>query len=342
MKIVNKFSLEGADNLSQDKLIQYRKLMSKLYKEIQEKNKSGKCLLCDEEVAGFCNSHSLPRFVLEKISENGIVETSTSPLELNFLPDKKGVKIAGTFHNICRKCDGVFFQKYEAPNNLSQVGLNAEVINLIALKCLLSQLYKKKTASEFGKFFPMMNMTSASQFDISEISNDIKKIKRNLHKNNFTVIVDESLDYVVPIAIQDSFALGVDLKGETINNLYSTSEKYKVISLYLSIFPLGSSSRIIAFYESSSKRYRQFSKQMRQLSLEERLAVINYIAFTYSDSVFLSAEASARIKEDKELCYAIGTLGRNPFDVSEENYKATFSLNEAFKCKNLLSKEFAK
>ena len=81
-----------------------RKAYSDIYKEARERAKPTKCLICGKELNSFCNSHSLPKFVLKQIADNGKILTghafSSHPIN-----DEFGVNNALTFQLICDECD---------------------------------------------------------------------------------------------------------------------------------------------------------------------------------------------------------------------------------------------
>jgi len=328
-------------NLDKLDLIEFKKIFSKINKEVVAEAKNKTCALCNKEVNSFCNSHSLPTFILKKISKNGQIYTSTSPLNTNILYSEQGVNNAGTFHNICPECDKTVFQRYENIENLSRPEASNEILNLIALKSLLRQLHAKQRGAAFGSMIPETNVSSINNLDILENRRDIEKIKNNLHKEHFTIIIDEVLDYVVPLAIQDCYAIGVDLKNNIINDLYSLSRRYTVPLLYVSIFPLQTITRIIVFYDKSSKRYRQLSRQIRMLELEQQLALINYTVFKHSESVFLTEKARDLIKKDTILCDAISIISDILASKSQPAFIKAFSLSCAQDCTNLLAKKHA-
>ena len=75
-------------------------------------NSKKECLICGKTINGFCKSHSLPKFVLERISSEGMVRTGKT-FQSDSHIDKQGKKNTLVFYNLCKECDGIFFQEYE-------------------------------------------------------------------------------------------------------------------------------------------------------------------------------------------------------------------------------------
>ena len=53
--------------------------------------------------------------------------------------------------------------------------------------------------------------------------------------------------------------------------------------------------------DSQNRRYRKFNKQFKCLSDEEKLKILNYIIFLYSEDIFFSKEIKEVIENSKEL-----------------------------------------
>ena len=49
------------------------------------------------------------------------------------------------------------------------------------------------------------------------------------------------------------------------------------------------------FSEKSEKRYREFFKKFQQYKVHDKLGIINYIIFLYSENFFLSPQIDKRI-----------------------------------------------
>lgn len=86
--------------------------MSRNQKSCQTANR--KCLLCGKNINGFCNSHSVPRMILQQIADQGwVLKTDVSINPSKETERGYGLKRAGTFHLICSECDKKCFLDYE-------------------------------------------------------------------------------------------------------------------------------------------------------------------------------------------------------------------------------------
>ena len=53
-----------------------KRKMNDMRRKAQEISKLDHCLICKKKITSFCNSHSLPQFVLKKIANNGMIYNS--------------------------------------------------------------------------------------------------------------------------------------------------------------------------------------------------------------------------------------------------------------------------
>ncbi|MSS59530.1 hypothetical protein FYJ51_11565 [Erysipelotrichaceae bacterium Oil+RF-744-GAM-WT-6] len=82
-----------------------KKRMNILQKKARDRAKPDRCILCGQKHTSFCNSHSVPQMVLNKIGKNGQIVQSNAIFGLEILKDTDGINRSGTFHIICRECD---------------------------------------------------------------------------------------------------------------------------------------------------------------------------------------------------------------------------------------------
>lgn len=122
----------NTDDLSNDQLIDARKMIGQLVKQAKAQAKHETCLICGQKLP-FCNSHTVPQFCLKNIADNGKVNLFNALLGTELLSSDSGVKNSGTFHIICRQCDGTIFQDYENPQAYSETP-SSKILNQIALK----------------------------------------------------------------------------------------------------------------------------------------------------------------------------------------------------------------
>lgn len=99
--------------------VELRKMSQKYMRQAQSEAKSDHCLLCGKPMTSFCNSHSVPKFALKSIAENGEVVLASKLMGNEISDNKSGVNKSGTFHLICDNCDNSFFQDYESQEKLA-------------------------------------------------------------------------------------------------------------------------------------------------------------------------------------------------------------------------------
>lgn len=271
-------------------------LVKKLDKIVRQVAKGSNCLVCGKEVSSFCNSHTIPAFMLKYISINGEVKSYGdlvfSPLDKGY----KGVKQAGTFRIICRDCDSKLFQNYECENNYSHLNMIKKVLVEIALKTTLRVIFKR--IHEMGIFYmtetsspyiPFINkMIRGKILDLMELKNDYDFIKNNNNKPNaFKILYYKKLPYRVSIAVQDMINLTCDFKGKTLNNIYDYNEHNRLEPFYICVFPLEQESHIIIFTKKTVKKYNQFFYTLKKMKLSKQLKIINYIIFDNLEDYFI-------------------------------------------------------
>lgn len=77
--------------------IEFRKQFNEIYRRAQKQSKLEYCLCCGKNVTSFCNSHTLPRFILKSISDNGMVYTSNNYFKMPLTGIESGLNNSGTF-----------------------------------------------------------------------------------------------------------------------------------------------------------------------------------------------------------------------------------------------------
>lgn len=351
-----KFELEKENpEILNSNFIAYKKKFNKILSEAHKVSKLEKCIYCGKKTSSFCNSHSIPRFCLNNIAKNGEVLSYNKLVNFPLRDFEKGINRAGTFQLICRECDNEIFQEYEEPNNYKNE-VTQKMIAQIAMKNYLNAI--SKTINELAIFNIIKDKTSRySEFDdymkhikdidLNEYKQGFQKAKRLSKKNwsgEYNVFYYEKLNYVVPIAFQNIIALTLDLDGQVVNDIYYDNPKYKLQHLHICIFPLKHTSIVMMFVDSSYKRYRNFYKKFNTLHQQEKLAIINYIIFLYSEDIFLSKEISTDILQNKALinvCKQSSMIISNkPFTNVIEKAQNVYDLSKYSNIPNLLSEKY--
>jgi hypothetical protein len=265
------------------------------------------CLLCGEEIKQICNSHSVPQMVLNTIAENGMLYNKNKVARIDYYKCEDGVKSTGTFHYICRECDGKEFSEYENPNTILTKPTDLMMAE-IAIKNLLLMISARKYERElyqndiqYLSFVNIQQMLKVNELDIRDYMDDLelyKKIKCGEDGYGFQIVYWEVLPYVCPIAVQGTFTIYKDMNGTLINDPNDLDEKKKNQSAHLCVFPFDGSTAILLFYHKRDKSYKQLWHQINSSSRDVVLKYINYLIFALADNFFFSKSISETILND--------------------------------------------
>lgn len=344
-----------SEYLTKEQKIEYRKQLNRVIGIGKKDSRKNHCLYCGKECSSFCNSHSVPAFLLRNISENGYLYTSNKILKIPIYDDEKGVNNTGTFHLLCRQCDSEIFADYEEPTNY-EGDLSSKMIAQIAMKNYLKYISKRLIESSIydhmikelkGPKHIYKQRKIVNALDLKEYVEGYKKAKRVAKKGwkgDYYVFCDITLDYVVPVTFQSNVTLTIDFNGELINNIYNMSEKYKTQVLHICVFPLENRTRVFMFIDSKHKRYRRFCKQFNNLDLEDKLKAINYIIFAYSEEVFINKCISEDVLNDENMRRTVGKtldiMSTNPITDTETIVRDEYNFARMSDIPNLLSRDY--
>ncbi|MDD4437404.1 MAG: hypothetical protein PHS04_05140 [Tissierellia bacterium] len=328
--------------------IEYKKQVSKILAEGRNRAKRDTCYYCGQAISSFCKSHFVPAFCLRNIAVNGEVNYSNTLINIPVMDYDKGVNEAGTFRLICRDCDSKIFGDYENPDNYVNEP-NPKMIAQIVMKNYMKMISKRLfEIALYENIGGVDNQQLVNELDLEEYRKGFEKAKRLSLKNwsgEYYIFYYEKLDYVVPIAFQGGIALISDLEGQIINDIYNMSPDYHTQVVHICIFPLQESSIIMMFIDAHHKRYRSFYKQFRKLKSDEKLGVVNYIIFLYSEDVFFSKNIPQEELKNKQLvavtrktAYAFSS---KPFDNPIEKASQSFDLTRWQDIPNFLNEKYA-
>lgn len=277
-----------------------------------------RCYLCGKPCSSFCNSHSIPQFVLENLSDNGMYSNYSDAADIDILKHFTGKKKAGTFEIICRDCDSSFFADYEKKeiyNDLTKP-LSEKVLAKIAIKNYLYAI--SKANYELSHFMAIYDYTKENKPEFltyitntAEISMKSSCKKLQMYENNYhydkyygdknipvyEILEQIELPYTVPIALQLAIPVYKGLSGEDIN-VFTDGVLYM---LHVCIFPLENKSLILLFAHSTNDKYKTFKTDINKLSLNEKLSIINYIIFQYSEDFYCNTKILEEIKRDSNF-----------------------------------------
>ena len=116
-KLFNTIHEFDTSKISNEEMIEAKKKYSFFNHKVKINAKQTSCIICGRECTSFCNSHTIPRFVLKNIAENGYLAHSYSSLQMPLIDKKTGINKTLTFSCICNDCDNTKFQEYENPDN---------------------------------------------------------------------------------------------------------------------------------------------------------------------------------------------------------------------------------
>jgi len=304
------------------KSIDFRKMLSNLKREAREKSKVAQCLYCNGGYTSFCNSHSIPEFVLRSIASSGMVFTTNALMKIPSLEKESGIKNTGVFRLICNQCDSDLFADYEDPFNYEKEP-TGQMLAQIALKNTMKKLSKAQLVLEMQKaIWQQHNISNhitryanestlheIAEVDVREYKKDFDIVKRAVKKRSdseYRLFYFEKLDYVVPVAFQDSIRPYCDFESNVINNIIKINTR--VSELHICIFPLKRSSVVFVFGENDkrTKKYRKFIKQFMKLNPDDKLATICYLSFRYSEDIYIHKNIDQSVIEDESLSRIAG------------------------------------
>lgn len=337
---------------NQSQRIEQNKIYSRLMNQARSNTKRTTCYYCGEKCTSFCNSHSIPQFMLKRISPIA----SIIDRELDPTANDAGINNAGTFHIICNHCDNVIFKEYESPEAYTEVPSDS-ILAKIALKNYLQMMWKRMLENEYyiqlsKEPFCNPTMVASKLFwgnrDLESYEKaylysraTIEKHKRNRYHMCFYT----KLNYVVPYATQAAITLLSDLEDGIINNIYLASANYHIENIHICVYPLKETSIVMAFVAHGCRRYSKFEKQLQKLTVDDQLATINYIVFSNTENVYMNRKLADKLQNDstfKEICSLTGDYtihAQNPDPLTQAINE--FSLSRRTQIPNLLSKDYA-
>ena len=334
--------------------VQYKKKFNEMKREVESKAKEKYCLVCKKRCSSFCNSHTVPQFILKSIEEKGYVCQSSGLIigdDNPIMDTTKGIKNTGIFRCICNECDKKYFANYENPYNILKKPMQM-ILQEIALKNTLKQIAKKKiekqihayTKNQFGIQAPIAEYC---EVDTKEHEKELIRILKGINKKkdvSYDLIYWNVLNYMSPLAYQGKVVLRVDLEGHIINNTLNEDARYFLETINIAIFPISGKTVILMFIDKSYLKYRSFIKQFLKLDEKEKLEIINYIIFRYDEEYYINRSVYNKIKDNedlKQVCSNLDILIRRPGEVGEFTKDMLNELKNRKNIPNLLDDSFA-
>lgn len=348
-----------AINAEKETLIQFQKVYSSINKVANKNAKANICYICGQQMQTACNSHTIPRYCLKEISDNGKLLTTVALMGTNIRDSEVGIGEAAVFKQVCRKCDSEFFKLYETPGVLFERP-SSRVLGQIAAKNLLRGISTSRHSIEFK------NALGAAARELFEAEAAVKaidlaederafRIALRVGRNEkecsaYKIIFHVVLPYVAPIAFQQMINPVADFEGGLINNIFNQNSAYRIEPIHVCVLPSKGHTVVLMFRSEKAKRYRNFERQFSSLSQEQQLTAVIKLIFAYSEDVFLSKRIPKEALEDEALsklsrmnCDYIEThshpavLGRQAIQTALLDYAI-----DSLPCPpNLLSSEYA-
>jgi len=314
--------------------IKHRKIYSNIKHRSQKETKQNKCFICGKCTTDFCNSHTIPQFVLRNIENDGKFEYTMSYDNSNLTNKILGMNEINIFRIICENCDSTLFSDYEDESRLL-IYPTQKMLHEIALKNTLyninDTIYYKEInricrEEQFNK-----NQEIVHGFELFKTPLDLNLID---HMKEFDRLMNESTDnesinykithwsklpYVIPIAFQHNVALNYDMKGNIINDITNYNKKIKMKSLYICLFPLKYESIILMFHNKDDSEYNEFDNQFKELSPEEKHDIIIYIVSKYSELLILNQNIQHKSYVKNTLGHLFGNYNYAIVDYSPSN-----------------------
>lgn len=280
-------------------VIEARKKYNQLIKLSKQQAKRGECLWCGKEITRFCNSHSVPQFVLRNIDSDGKIDYFNALIKVPLINDDKGINEAGTFKLLCKECDSKIFQNYEDPEKLREKP-DERMLEEIALKNILVMLNKRyfeiqlfeNMEKQFQIPYPYEKKQEVNELDERDFLWHFNRIREMMESDikdgKFVLFYWKRLDYKIPIAFQGMVSLYGDLEGNIVTDIYNKSMDIINKHMHVCMFPLETESVVFAFYHEDDHEYDTFSKQFCELEEEEKLRLLSYIVYEHNEEMFFA------------------------------------------------------
>lgn len=281
---------------------EFFKNYNNLNRESRKNAKRTKCLLCGQEQTSFCNSHSMPKFILDNIDNNGNLLSARVLFGTDDGHKYTGLKNTWTFQNICRKCDAQYFADYEKEEALLSKPTD-RIMAEIALKNSLFMYYKYSIDKERNKLLHGVEFVRDS-LDLRDIENSIHNAKDVIDFNlrrKYKILFFKLLDWVSPVCAQTLICVENDLQNNPVNNIFDFSEAVIMQYIHLCVLPLKTQTYVLLFHNRRDKKYKDFDSQFLKLSEEKKLEYINFMIFRYIEHFAISPQVEERVLNDKKL-----------------------------------------
>lgn len=359
-----------------DDLLNVKLTINQMRRRCEQHFKPTSCPLCGkafDQSNSICDSHSVPRFVLENIATLNLKGQRTvviaSSLWQSHIPDYAlpsflsphiGANHAGVFKSICRNCDKVFFKDYEEEESLLKLKPSTVLGNRILAEIMIKAHLAK--ISKLSHDWAMLDATIAigadeddtvlaqgsrkriqltyldSMYEIEQC----KAIIENASSNGFLVPIFLTLPYRNQVAMQIVTPISRDLRGKKMTDEANFSENYHPPFFCICSFPLKDRTVFLMFCLASSKDvYGEFVEEIESLSVANKLKVLQASSFTAVDEIYLTHSIAKKMLKDANFMRLINF--NNPHCPEQTNlnqYRETTNLSNYHRQSNFLAHEF--
>lgn len=127
--------------------------------------------------------------------------------------------------------------------------------------------------------------------NILDCAKQYEIFNNNYMESNFEKIrtLYRKLDFEVDFASSASFAVRNDLKGNTINEVYTNKKTDKMSLIFITIYPFENGTNILlSYHKDDDVIYREYFEQLEALSINDLLKYLNFLLIEYTENIFLS------------------------------------------------------
>lgn len=289
------------------------KKIHKLHTEALAEIKEDRCFICGKKCSSFCDSHSIPKFVLKSISDSGFVylpvatRTASKNEQKLLYKSNPGINETQIFKNICRDCDNNVFNSIENIESTMK-DFTDEELSLYALKVLLHDIYIKKLCCSIDNIHHKeMFGRGAIHFewladikDMTHQANDyVDAIKKKLlihHK----VIIDTVLNKKVNFACVTKLLLGYSYKGNILYDLDDYLANFGFI--YIVVLPLNNNhTKVSMFYRRKNKIYNTVKDEFDGMTLDEKLQAISNLIIMHTEDFACTKDVITKLKKIRKI-----------------------------------------
>ncbi len=310
-------NLEGHGPRNKKEFIDLNKIVTSLKKGRTASNRIKRCAICKKTGVKYCNSHTIPQFILKNIDKNGKLLNTQVFNSTKFIDEEKGINKTQVFHSICTNCDNIIFKDYERMDSY-KIEPSQIILKQIALKNHLYSSYKHNQEKTFynnivKKLFnsvssitnnhPLKYMLKVTEHNYCYNNKRANLIIKNLSKDieMYKLCYFKRLNYTVPIALQDNSIISFGFNNERLANIFDFPSFDYADDIHFCIYPMENESIIMLFCAKNLNIYVNFFEILKKQEEREQLSIINFLVFAYFEEVFLNKDIDKSIFNNANL-----------------------------------------